>query len=96
MLIFKNSEFAKYFFVLTCHEDNGCQDDPEVEVVIWRLLEGAGLDSVGEEAEDGAKPEQQREASEQILAELDPLRGLGWRGQSVGSVPLLTGQSLIR
>ena len=93
MLIFKNCEFAKYFCSLTCHEDNGCQDDPEVEVVIRRLLEGAGLDSVGEEAEAGAEPEEQREASEQILAELDPLRGLGGRGQSVGAIPLLTGQS---
>ena len=83
---------SKYFCSLTCHKDNGCQDDPEVEVIIWRLLEGAGLDSVGEEAEDGAEPEQQREAAEQVLAELHPLGRLGRRRQSVGAISLLAGR----
>ena len=81
---------SKYFCSLTCHKDNGCQDYSEVEVVIRGLLEGAGLDAVGEEAEDGPEPEKQREASEQILTELDPLWGLGRRGEPVGAIPLLT------
>jgi len=55
-------------------------------VVAGRVLGGAGLDGVGDEAEHGADPQQQREAAEQLLAELDPLgRRLG-RTQLVGSV----------
>ena len=76
--------------ILTRHQNDGCQDDAQVEIVIRRLLECAGLDAVGEEAEDGAQPEQQREPTEQILTELDPFRSLGRGGQSVGAVPLLS------
>ena len=75
--------------LVTRDEDDCCEDDAEVEVVVRRLLEGAGLDAVREEAEDGAEPEQQREPAEQVLAELDPLGRLGRRRQSVGAISLL-------
>ena len=46
----------------------------------------AVLDAVGEEAEDGADPEQHGEAAEELPAELDPLgRRLG-RRQRVRSI----------
>ena len=52
------------------------------------ILECSGLDGVGDEAEDGADPEQQREAAEQLLTELHPLgRRLG-RRQLIGAVAL--------
>ena len=44
------------------------------------------LDRVGDEAEYGADPQQQREAAEQLLAELYPLRSRFRRTQLVGSV----------
>lgn len=56
-------------------------------VVVDRLVLDGHLDAVGQEAEDGADPEQDGESAEQLTTELDPLRGGGWRGQGVGSVP---------
>ena len=72
-------------------EDHGREDDTKVEVVIWRLLKGRSLNAVGEEAKDGSEPEEESEATKEILAELDPLRGLGRGSQSVGSISLLVG-----
>lgn len=49
-------------------------------IVIGRLVLCGHLDGVGQEAEDGTDPEQDGEATEQLTAELDPLRGGGGRG----------------
>ena len=57
-------------------------------VVAEDVLFAADFDGVGEEAEDGTDPQQQRESTEEVLAELDPLgRHLG-RRQRVGPVTL--------
>ena len=57
-------------------------------VVTRGILIGRGLDRVGHEAQNGANPQQDGESSEQLLAELDPLRGsFGWT-QLVGTISL--------
>lgn len=56
-------------------------------IVIGRLVFGGHLDPVGQEAEDGAGPEQDGEAAEQLATKLDPLRGGGRRGECVGPIP---------
>ena len=75
------------------NDDHG-EDDAEVQVVIRRLLQRGGLDGVGEEAEEGAQPEQHGNAAKQRLEELDPLRGGGGRGEAVEPIPLLVGLGL--
>ncbi len=60
-------------------------------IVIGCLILRGHLDAVGQEAEDGTDPEQDGEATEQLTAELDPLRGGGGRGQGVQTIP---GQNL--
>ncbi|KAF3839280.1 hypothetical protein F7725_017997 [Dissostichus mawsoni] len=42
------------------------------------------LDGVGQEAEDGAGPQQDRESTKQLATELDPLRGGGRRVRALG------------
>ena len=44
------------------------------------------LNAKGDEAEDGARPEEQGEAGEEALAEFDPFRGGGRGGQLVQAV----------
>ena len=44
------------------------------------------LDTVGNKAEDGSKPEEHRKAREEAFAELHPLRHRGGRRQGVRSV----------
>ena len=66
--------------------DDSSEDNSEVEIVIWGLLVGRGLDTVGHEAEDGSDPEQTSEAREKILAKFYPLWGGGRRGEGVRSV----------
>ena len=68
--------------------DNGGEHNPEVEVVIWRLLKVGGLNCVGHKAEDGTHPQEHGEPGEEVLAELDPLRGGGRRGERVGPILL--------
>lgn len=65
--------------------NNLCSAVPHV--VVDRLVFRGHLDAVGQETEDGAGPEQDGEAAEQLTAELDPLRRGGGRGQGVGTVP---------
>lgn len=72
--------------LLTCNDDDCRQDNAKVEVIVGRLFNRAGLDGVGNEAENGANPEQQGETTEEVFAELDPLRGGFWRGECVGPV----------
>lgn len=60
-------------------------------VVIDRLFLHGHLDAEGQEAKEGADPEQNGEAAEQLTAELDPLRGCGGRSQCVLTV---SGQNL--
>lgn len=60
-------------------------------IVIGCLVLRGHLDAVGQEAEDGTDPEQDGEATEELTAELDPLRGSGGRGQRVWTV---SGQNL--
>lgn len=60
-------------------------------VVIGRLFLHDHLDAVGQEAKDGTDPQQDGEASEQLTAELDPLRGGGGGSQRVLTV---SGQNL--
>ncbi len=80
-----------------CKEGNGVVS---THVVIWGLLEGTGLDGVGHETEDGTDPQEEGETSEEVLAELDPFRDGGRRGQGVRAVTLepelglLVGQTL--
>ena len=56
-------------------------------IVSGRVFVGGRLDAVGDEAEDGADPEQEGETPEEVAAELDPLRGGLGRRQLVGAVP---------
>ena len=39
-------------------DDDGCQDNAEVQVVVGRLLHGGGLDEVSDKAKNGTKPQQ--------------------------------------
>lgn len=55
-------------------------------VVSRRLVLRGGLDGVGQETEDGSDPQQDGEASEELSAEFDPLRGGGGWGESVGTI----------
>ena len=48
---------------------------PATHVIARWVLIGGGLDGVGHEAQDGSDPQQQGEAHEQLLTELDPLGG---------------------
>ena len=73
-------------------DDHGGEDDPQVEVVIGRLLLRQCLDGVGHEAEDRPDPQEEGESAKQVLAELDPLGRLGRRRQSVGAISLLPGR----
>ena len=79
----------KIVFYRTCDEYNSREDDAKIEVVVWRFLECSRLDAVGQEAEDGAKPQEEGESSKQVLAELDPFWSLRRRSQSVESIPFL-------
>ena len=64
------------------------QHHAQVQVVVRRLLQGGGLDAVGQEAEHRAQPQQHREPAEERLEELDPDWRGGRRRQGVGAVPL--------
>ena len=66
----------------------------KIQVVIRRFLERGRLDGVGQEAEDGAEPQQHGKATEESLQELDPFRCRRRRGQGVGTVPLKVGLGL--
>ena len=68
------------------NNDHGGQHNTEVQVVHVGMVDGGRLEAVGEEAEDGSDPEEGGEAAEQVLAELDPLRGGLGRGEGVGTV----------
>lgn len=68
----------------------------EVQVVVRRLLEGGCLDRVGQEAEDGAQPQEHGEPAKEVLAKLDPFRRRRGRRQLVGAVPVLVGLGLGR
>lgn len=75
-------------------DDDSSEDHSEVKIVIWRFLQSAGLDTIGEIAEQSPEPEQTGEASEESFAELDPLRCC-WRwSQGVRAVSLKVGLSL--
>merc|ERR1719322_1135373 len=67
----------------TSDSDDSSQDNTQVQVVIWRLLVGGGLDTVGDEAENGSEPEQTGESRKEILTEFDPFWSCGGRGQLV-------------
>ena len=69
--------------------DDSSEDNSEVEIVIWGLLVGRGLDTVSHEAEDGSDPEQTSEPREQILTELDPLWSGGRWSQLVQAMLLI-------
>ena len=56
-------------------------------VVSCRFILSGCLDGVGQEAEDGADPQQDGKSTKQLATELDPLRGGGRRGESIGTVP---------
>lgn len=60
---------------------------PSTHVIPDGLVFRGSLDGVGQEAEDGAEPQQDGEATEQLATEFDPLRGGGGRSQGVGAVP---------
>ena len=55
-------------------------------VVARRVVLCARLDAVGQEAEDGPNPQQDREAPEELAAELDPLRGGRRRCERIGPI----------
>lgn len=56
-------------------------------VISSRLVLCRSLDGVGQEAEDGADPQQNGETTKQLTTELDPLwGGRGW-GQGVQAIP---------
>lgn len=61
-------------------------------VVPRRIVLGARLDAVGQEAEDGPDPQEDGEAPEELAAELHPLWGGGRRRERVRPVP---GQDLL-
>ena len=50
------------------------------------MLDSGRLQPVGEETKDGSDPQEGGESSEQVLAELDPLRGGLGRSEGVRSV----------
>lgn len=68
-----------------------CTLESVSHVVIGRLILKSHLDAEGQEAKDGADPEQNGEAAEQLTAELDPLRGCGGGSECVLTV---SGQNL--
>lgn len=55
-------------------------------IVLGGVLVSRGFDTVGDETEDSADPEEEGEAPKQQPAELDPLWGRLRRGQHVGTV----------
>lgn len=65
-------------------------------IVSGGLILSGGLDGVGQETEDGASPQQDGEATEQLATELDPLGGGGGRREGVGAVTsqVLSGLSI--
>lgn len=56
-------------------------------IVSCRIVLSGCLDGVGQKAEDGADPQQDGESTKQLATELDPLRGGGRRGESIGTIP---------
>ena len=62
------------------------RDCDNTHVVAGRILWSGRLNGVGEETEDGAYPQQDRESAEHLLAELDPLRSRLGRSQLVRAV----------
>lgn len=55
-------------------------------VACWIVLSGC-LDGVSQEAKDGTDPQQDGEATKQLAAKFNPLRGCwGW-GESIGTIP---------
>lgn len=70
------------------HDNDGGKYNTQVKIVVGRLIAGTRLDGVGDEAQDGANPQQQREATKEIFTELDPFRRLFGRRQRVRAVAL--------
>lgn len=56
-------------------------------IVSCRLVLSGCLDGIGQEAEDGAEPQQDGESTKQLATELDPFWGGGRRGESIGTIP---------
>lgn len=56
-------------------------------IVSRRLVLSGCLDSIGQEAEDGAEPQQDGESTKELATKLDPLWCGGRRGESIGTVP---------
>lgn len=55
-------------------------------IVVGGLFNRTRLDRIGNETQDCSNPEEQGETTEQVLAELDPLRGLFGGSEGVGSI----------
>lgn len=72
----------------TGHDDDGGKYNTQVKIVVGRLIAGTRLDGVGDEAQDGADPQQQRKATKEIFTELDPFRSLFGRRQRVRAIAL--------
>ena len=71
-------------------DDDGGQDNTEVEVVLGGVIVRVALDAIGQEAEDGADPEEGGETAKQVAAKFNPLGGSFRWGQLVVSVALQT------
>merc|ERR1719232_64621 len=79
----------------TSDNHDSSQDNTQVQVIIWRLFIGRGLNSVGDKAKNGTNPQEHGKAGKQVFAELDPFRGgRGWC-QGIGTVLLIIELGLI-
>lgn len=71
--------------VLVCVR--GCRCVCSAHIISCRFVLSGSLDSVSQETEDGADPQQDGEATKQLATEFDPLRSCGRRGEGVGTIP---------
>lgn len=79
---FRHATIQRWRLCLVCVRAHVCFS----HIIARRVVLCGCLDGVSQEAEDGTDPQQDREATEQLAAKLNPLGGRGGRGEGIGSI----------
>lgn len=83
----QKSEEDAIVFVLWSVHASACGCMCAAHIVSCRFVLSGSLDSVSQEAKNGADPQQDGEATKQLTTELDPLWSCGRRSEGVGTIP---------
>ena len=77
-------DFRRFGFLIvrkdSSNDNNSCQYDTKVQVIIGGLFHGCCLNRVSDKTQHCAKPEKHGKPSKQGLEKLNPFRCGWWRG----------------